>query len=113
MPTQRIVTGQDYENVVFNTRKPITTTTATTTTTTTAKQNIDTEGVPQKKISNAQKQSLQKFRINAGYKSQKQLAAATNGKINVARIAELENGKGNQPSGQEKQILFKLIKMKF
>ena len=111
MPTQRIVTGQDYENVVFNTRKPITTT--NTTTTTTAKQNIDTEGVPQKKISNAQKQSLQKFRVNAGYQSQKQLAAATNGKINVARIAELENGKGNQPSGQEKQILFKLIKMKF
>ena len=66
-----------------------------------------------KKVLLTDKLSMAKSRVQAGYKNQKALAEATRGKISVARINELESGKGKVPNGTEKQILFKLIKMKF
>ena len=45
--------------------------------------------------------------------SQKDLANKTNGKITVNRINEIENGKGVAPNGNEKNILFKLLGIKF
>ena len=65
------------------------------------------------KVSLNDKISMAKLRTLAGYKNQKELAQATRGKISSARINELESGKGKVPSGTEKQILFKLIKIKF
>ena len=65
------------------------------------------------KVSLNDKISMAKLRTLAGYKNQKELAQATRGKISSARINELESGKGKVPSGPEKQILFKLIKIKF
>ena len=64
------------------------------------------------KVSLNDKISMAKLRTLAGYKNQKELAQATRGKISSARINELESGKGKVPSGTEKQILFKLIKIK-
>jgi hypothetical protein len=66
-----------------------------------------------KKVQLNDKLSMAKHRTLCGYKNQKALAEATRGKISVARINELESGKGKFPTGTEKQILFKLIKMKF
>jgi len=65
------------------------------------------------KLTNSDKMSMSKHRVLHGFKSQKTLADATRGKISSSRINELESGKGSMPSGAEKQILFKLIKMKF
>ena len=65
------------------------------------------------KVSLNDKISMAKLRTLAGYKNQKALAEATRGKISSARINELESGKGKVPTGLEKQILFKLIKIKF
>lgn len=113
MPRDSIVTGQDFKNVVFSNRK------------TTEKKALPPrapgaaalrkleEEVPLTKVTTEQKQTLQKLRIDAGYKTQKLLADATKGKINSARICELESGKGLAPNGIEKQILFRLVKMKF
>lgn len=66
-----------------------------------------------KKIRFTDKLSMAKSRIQSGYKNQNSLSEATRGKISVKRINELESGKGKVPTGPEKQILFKLIKMKF
>ena len=57
--------------------------------------------------------SMMQTRVALGYKTQKDLANATKGKISVSRINEIENGKGTSPSGNEKTILFKLLKIKF
>ena len=65
------------------------------------------------KLSNTDKMSMAKLRVACGFKTQKTLADATRGKISSARINELESGKGSLPNGSEKQILFKLIKIKF
>ena len=105
--------GQDWNNVVFKKRIP-----------TEAHQNITQQKqsnnnndekleLPKQKVSVAQKQTLAQLRMAAGYTSQKLLAAASRGKLTVSRINELENGKGNVPSGAEKQILFKLVKIKY
>jgi hypothetical protein len=114
MPKLQPVNGQDFENVVFSNRKP---TAATEKKAPNqpgeASRRRAEEGLPQEKVSTTQKQTLQKLRILAGFKSQKELAAATKGKIPAARINELENGKGAAPSGKEKELLFKLVKMKF
>lgn len=105
--------GQDWDNVVFKKRIP-----------NEALQNIIQQKQsnnnneekleqPKKKVSVAQKQTLAQLRMAAGYKSQKELAAASRGKLTVSRINELENGKGTVPNGAEKQILFKLVKIKY
>ena len=65
------------------------------------------------KVNIMDKMTMAKHRTASGYKTQKALADATRGKISAARINELESGKGNVPNGNEKQVLFKLIKMKF
>lgn len=112
MPKVQIVGGQDFDNVVFSTRKPATEKKAPYQHEEAFKRRAE-EGLPREKVSTVQKQTLQKLRVTAGFKSQKELAAATKGKIPVGRINELENGKGAVPSGKEKEILFKLVKMKF
>ena len=112
MPNVQAVVGQDFENVVFSTRKPTTEKKAPNKPGEAARRRAE-EGLPREKVSTVQKQTLQKLRVTAGFKSQKELAAATKGKIPVARINELENGKGPAPSGREKELLFKLVKMKF
>ena len=65
------------------------------------------------KVNVIDKITMAKHRTASGYKTQKDLAHATRGKISVARINELESGKGNVPNCNEKQVLFKLIKIKF
>ena len=112
MPRDSIVTGQDFENVVFSNRKPTEKKALQQQPGSAALRKLEEE-VPLTKVTTEQKQTLQKLRIAAGYKTQKLLADATKGKINSARIAELECGKGLAPSGIEKQILFRLVKMKF
>lgn len=112
MPKVHAVVGQDFENVVFSSRKPTTEKKAPNQPGEACRRRAE-EGLPQEKVSTVQKQTLQKLRVAAGFKSQKELAVATNGKIPVARINELENGKGAAPSGKEKTLLFKLVKMKF
>ena len=77
------------------------------------KTDEDIEEQGKLKVNIADKMSMAKLRTASGYKTQKALADATRGKISAARINELESGKGNVPNGNEKQILFKLIKMKF
>jgi hypothetical protein len=66
-----------------------------------------------KKIDKSQTISMMNHRLAMGYKTQIDLSQATFGKITTQRISELENGKGHAPTGQEKSILFKLIKIKF
>ena len=107
MPQECIVTGQDWNKVIFHSRKPESAKTLEL-----VKKPVE-DDLPLTKVTATQRLSLAKCRIAAGYKSQKDLAAATRGKISAARINELENGKATMPSGSEKQILFKLIKMKF
>lgn len=77
------------------------------------KTDEDIEEQGKQKVNIADKMSMAKHRTTCGYKTQKALADATRGKISAARINELESGKGSVPNGNEKQILFKLIKMKF
>ena len=79
------------------------------------KKNYQDDDIPEKKKQTEKKeqQSMMQSRIANGYKSQKDLALATKGKINQARINEIESGKGNPPSGFEKTLLFKLLKIKF
>jgi len=112
MPKVQAVVGQDFENVVFSSRKPTTEKKAPNQPGEAARRRAE-EGLPREKVSTVQKQTLQKMRVAAGFKSQKELAAATKGKIPVARINELENGKGPAPSGKEKELLFRLVRMKF
>ena len=112
MPKVQAVSGQDFENVVFSSRKPSTEKKAPDQPGEASRRKAE-EGLPREKVSTVQKQTLQKLRVTSGFKSQKELAAATKGKISVGRINELENGKGAVPSGKEKEILFKLVKMKF
>lgn len=99
---------QDWEPVVFSKKpKPIIK----------HKENVHTNDddvpIPAKKISTKEHITMMKSRINHGYKTQKDLATATRGKIHVNRINEIENGKGIAPTGQEKTILFNLLKIKF
>ena len=103
--------GQDWEPVVFSKNKPKP-----------AENNINNnfnklvdDELPEKKKQTEKKeqQSMMQTRISCGYKSQKDLATATNGKISVARINQIESGRGNPPTGFEKTILFKLLKIKF
>ena len=103
-------THQDWDNVVFNNRKP-----STSIENKQPKQKFTSdEEIPTiKKTNKVQQLSMAKYRIASGYKSQKLLADATKGKISQSRINELESGKGAAPNGNEKQILFKLIKIKF
>ena len=77
------------------------------------KSDDELEDKGKQKLSNNEKLSMSKLRVSSGYKTQKALAEATRGKISTSRINELESGKGSMPNGNEKQILFKLIKMKF
>lgn len=112
MPKVQPMVGQDFENVVFSSRKPTTEKKAPNQPGEASRRRAE-EGLPREKVSTVQKQTLQKLRVAAGFKSQKELATATKGKIPVARINELENGKGPAPTGKEKEILFRLVKMKF
>lgn len=112
MPRVQAVVGQDFENVVFSGRKQTTEKKAPNQPGEASRRRAE-EGLPREKVSTVQKQTLQKLRVAAGFKSQKELAAATKGKIPAARINELENGKGPAPSGKEKELLFRLVRMKF
>ena len=109
MPNRSGLTGQDFAPIVIRRtqEKPIKTTT------TSNKSSQDEEGLPPPKMSVGQIRSLQSHRMAAGFKNQKDLSKATNGKIAPSRIAELENGKGPPPTGLEKQLLFRLVKIKF
>jgi len=66
-----------------------------------------------KKVEKNEQISMMKSRIEMGYKTQKDLANATNGKISQKRINEIENGKGVKPNGTEKNILYRLLNIKF
>ena len=66
-----------------------------------------------KKTQKKEQISMMQTRTDKGYKTQKDLANKTNGKITVNRINEIENGKGVAPNGTEKNILFKLLGIKF
>lgn len=66
-----------------------------------------------KKTQKKEQISMMQTRIDKGFKTQKDLANKTNGKITVNRINEIENGKGVAPNGNEKNILFKLLGIKF
>ena len=65
-----------------------------------------------KKTQKKEQISMMQTRIDKGFKTQKDLANKTNGKITVNRINEIENGKGVAPNGNEKNILFKLLGIK-
>ena len=69
--------------------------------------------IKHKQTEKKEQQSMMQSRLAFGYKTQKDLANATNGKITTSRINEIESGKGNPPSGFEKTLLFKLLKIKF
>ena len=69
--------------------------------------------IKQKQTEKKEQQSMMQSRLAYGYKTQKDLANATNGKITTTRINEIESGRGNPPSGFEKSLLFKLLKIKF
>ena len=105
--------GQDWNNVVFKKRMPNNETLQQIAQQKHSNNNDEKMEQPKQKVSVAQKQTLAQLRMLAGYTSQKLLAAASRGKLTVSRINELENGKGNVPSGAEKQILFKLVKIKY
>ena len=113
MPVQNVITDQDWNNVVFSKRKPTVEGDEKRTIARQIEKQREKEDEPQKKVSTLQKHNLAQLRTAAGYKSQKELAAATHGKLTASRINELESGKGNLPNGTEKQILFKLVKMKY
>ena len=72
----------------------------------------DEDAPPPEKCTHQQKISLTQARQAAGYKTQKMLAAACNGRITESRLREIENGKGVALSGQEKQILHRILKTK-
>ena len=76
---------------------------------------LEDDDIPEKKKQTEKKeqQSMMSARIALGFKTQKDLAKATNGKITASRINEIESGKGNPPNGSEKTLLFKLLKIKF
>ena len=115
MPTKAVITEQDWDKVVFSKRNPHAEaeTIEKRKVAQQAARSREAEDLPQKKVSVAQTQSLAQLRTSAGFKTQKALAAATKGKIPATRINELESGRGNVPTGTEKQILFKLVKMKY
>ena len=102
--------GQDWKPVVFSKTKPKNVDNYQDT-----KKNIEDDELPGKKKHTEKKeqQNMMNARLQSGYKSQKDLASATNGKISVARINQIESGKGDPPSGFEKNLLFKLLKIKF
>ena len=113
MPSHNAVTEQDWKNIVFSKRKPEAEGDEKRAIARQIENQREKEDQPQKKVSTIQKQNLAQLRTASGYRSQKELSAATYGKLTVSRINELESGKGNIPSGTEKQILFKLVKMKY
>jgi len=115
MPTKTVITEQDWNKVVFSRRSPHAEAEAVEKRKAAqqAARSREAEDLPQKKVSVAQTQSLAQHRTMAGFKTQKALAAATKGKMSATRINELESGRGNAPTGPEKQILFKLVKMKY
>tara|TARA_B110001450_G_C17653044_1_gene494078 strand:+ start:647 stop:964 length:318 start_codon:yes stop_codon:yes gene_type:complete len=100
---------QDWTPVVLKKNKshPLTNTNVS--------KNIDNDDIPERKKQTEKKEqlSMMQSRLAHGYKSQKDLANATNGKISVARINKLESGRGDPPQGFEKTLLFKLLKIKF
>lgn len=111
MPSRGDLTGQDFTPVII--RRPQSRDSTTARPPCANTRGLEEEESPPTKISVAQTRSLQAHRIAAGYKSQRDLARATNGKIAPGRIAELENGRGVVPTGAEKQMLFRLLKIKF
>ena len=102
--------GQDWQQVVFTKKhKP----TKMNQQLGVIKENETNDIISIQKITKKQTLNMMQHRLALGYKTQVELAKATKGKITVARVAELENGKGQVPSGIEKSILFRLLKIKF
>ena len=109
MPQNNVVKGQEWNTIIFSKKrdpKPEQKNTQ-------PSHIQDEDPEPPKMTTRTQSTSLAAARINAGYKTQKTLADATRGRITSARINELENSKGVQPNGPEKQMIFKLLKYKF
>jgi hypothetical protein len=111
MPVHSDLTGQDFVPVVI--RRPRGENKNQPRASAARARDAEEDARPPEKMSRAQVRTLQAHRVAAGFGSQKDLARATNGKISQARVAELENGKGAAPTGAEKNLLFRLIKMKF
>jgi len=99
--------GQDWETVVFKKKSNKSNNSSNF-----VKKINEEEIIPIKNVTSTQGKNMMQYRVASGYKTQKALSLATNGKISLSRITELENGKGQAPTGQEKTILFRLLKMK-